>query len=83
MTRSLNLFKMKDKYEICRQNAKNSAIDVADVSRAWCKEFYRLKNKIFFNVKDAKDIGDQPLELKKKMKIMMKLLNKLIYQWLL
>jgi starch synthase len=65
MTRSLNLFKMKDKYEICRQNAKNSAIDVADVSRAWCKEFYRLKNKIFFNVKDAKDIGDQPLELKK------------------
>ena len=24
-----------------------------------------MKNKIFFNVKDAKDIGDQPLELKK------------------
>ena len=26
---------------------KNSSIDVADVSRAWCKEFYSLKNKIF------------------------------------
>ena len=49
--RSFELFKNKEKYEICQNNAFNSAIDVADVSRAWCKEFYRLKNKIFFNYK--------------------------------
>ncbi len=63
MTRSLGLFQNKEKYELCRKNAKNSAIDVADVSRAWCKEFCRLQNKIFFNVKDAKDVGDQTYEL--------------------
>ena len=65
MTRSLALFQNKEKYELCRKNAKNSAIDVADVSRAWCKEFCRLQNKIFFNVKDATDVGDQIYELKK------------------
>ena len=65
MTRSLGLFQNKEKYEICRKNAKNSAIDVADVSRAWCKEFCRLQNKIFFNAHDAKDIGDKKYELKK------------------
>ena len=64
MTRSLGLFQNKEKYEICRKNAKNSAIDVADVSRAWCKEFCRLQNKIFFNAKDARDIGEQTFELK-------------------
>ena len=52
--RSLNLFQNKEHYENCRKNAKNSAIDVAEVSRAWCKEFFRLKDKVFFNLKDAK-----------------------------
>ena len=66
MTRSLALFQNKEKYEICRKNAKNSAIDVADVSRAWCREFCRLQDKIFFNVQEAKDIGDKTYELKKK-----------------
>ena len=65
ITRSLGLYQNKEKYELCRKNAKNSAIDVADVSRAWCKEFYRLKKKIFFNLKDAKEIGDQEYELRK------------------
>ena len=46
--RSLELFKNKEKYEICKENAFKSTIDVADVSKNWCKEFYRLKNKIFF-----------------------------------
>ena len=64
MTRSLSLFQNKEKYEICRNNAKNSAIDVADVSRAWCKEFYRLQNKIFFNVKEAKEVDNDVYELK-------------------
>ena len=66
ISRSLGLFQNKEKYEICRKNAKESAIDVADVSRAWCKEFCRLKNKIFFNLKDAQEIGEnQEFELKK------------------
>ena len=66
ISRSLGLFQNKEKYEICRKNAKNSAIDVADVSRAWCKEFCRLKNKIFFNVKDAENIDkNQKFEIKK------------------
>ena len=65
MTRSLALFQNKEKYELCRKNAKNSAIDVADVSRAWCREFCRLHGKIFFNANEAKDIGDQTYELKK------------------
>ena len=55
MRRAIDLFKNKEKYEICRKNAYNSAIDVADVSRAWCREFYRLKNKIYFNVKEVKN----------------------------
>ena len=66
ISRSLGLFQNKEKYELCRQNAKNSAIDVADVSRAWCKEFCRLKNKIFFNVKEATNVDEnQVFELKK------------------
>ena len=55
MRRAIDLFKNKEKYEICRKNAFNSAIDVADVSRAWCREFYRLTNKIYFNVKEVKN----------------------------
>ena len=51
--RSINLFHNKEKYENCRKNAFNSAIDVADVSRAWCREFYRLRGKIFFNNKEV------------------------------
>ena len=46
--RSLELFRNKEKYEICKENAFKSAIDVADVSKNWCKEFHRLKNKFFF-----------------------------------
>ena len=46
--RSLKLFKNRENYEICKENAFKSTIDVVDVSKNWCKEFYRLKNKIFF-----------------------------------
>jgi len=47
--RAMNLFNNKDKFEICRINAFNSAIDVMDVATMWCREFCRLRNKIFFN----------------------------------
>ena len=67
MRRALNLFQNKEKYEICRKNAFNSAIDVADVGRAWCREFYRLKNKIYFDVKKAKNIElDKEIEKEEK-----------------
>ena len=65
ISRSLDLFANKEKYEICRKNAFNSAIDVATVSRAWCREFYRLKNKIFFHTKEVFDAKLQPGELEK------------------
>lgn len=45
--RAINLFNNKEKYNKCRENAYNSAIDVADVAKAWCTEFYRLKGKTF------------------------------------
>jgi glycogen synthase len=45
--RSFSLFKNSEKYEVCRINAFNSAIDVKDVAKNWCKEFYRLRSKVF------------------------------------
>lgn len=48
--RAINLFKNKEKYEICRKNAFNSAIDVLDVAKAWSKEFCRLREKVIYNL---------------------------------
>jgi hypothetical protein len=42
----MNLFRNKEKYDICRKMAGNSAIDVLDVAKAWCQEFYRLRDKV-------------------------------------
>lgn len=53
--RGINLFNNKEKYYKCRENAFNSAIDVADVSKAWCREFYRLKGKIFHDINKANE----------------------------
>ena len=50
--RSLDLFKNKKKFEICKENAFKSVIDVANVSKQWCREFYRLKDKFFFGFYD-------------------------------
>ena len=58
--RSLDLFKDKKKFEIFKVNAFKSAIDVADVSRHWCREFHRLKNKFFFGFYD--DINKNNLD---------------------
>ena len=64
MWRSINLFKNKEKYNICRENAFNSVIDVKDVSKAWGREFYRLKGKVFFNVRDV--LGNEDDDKKEK-----------------
>ena len=58
MKRAINLFNNKEKYEICKNNAFNSVIDSKDVAKAWCKELFRLKRKIFFNVKE---VGNTPV----------------------
>ena len=55
MQRALDLFKNREKYEIFRKNAFNSSIYVADISRAFCQEFYRFINKIYFNEKFLKN----------------------------
>ena len=51
--RALKIFYDKEKYDILRKNARLSTLDVSDVSRGWCKEFFRLQGKIFFNVNEA------------------------------
>ena len=55
--RAKNLFNNKEKYEICCENAKKSAIDISEVSTAWCKEFCKLKHKIFFDNSKVKDMS--------------------------
>ena len=51
--RALKIFYNKEKYENLRKNARLSTLDISDVSRGWLKEFFRLQNKIFFNVNEA------------------------------
>ena len=31
-----------------------------DVSKQWCKEFYRLREKVFYNIKAVSDLEDFP-----------------------
>lgn len=45
--RALNIYRDNTKYEQLRRSAETSVIDVKEVSRAWCQELYRLRNKIF------------------------------------
>ena len=47
--RAFKLCNNKAKYAIARANAFESVIDVAEVSRAWNNEFYRIHNKIFID----------------------------------
>ena len=54
--RAIDLFNNKEKYDICCKNAYKSTIDVYDVSKAWCKEFHRLKNKAFLNQSEIQDL---------------------------
>lgn len=52
--RALDLFNNKEKYNVCQKNAFDSVIDVSNVCKAWCKEFYRLFGKIYFDIKEAR-----------------------------
>ena len=64
MKRAIDLFNDQDKYKICQKNAIDSAIDVVDVARAWCKEFFRLENKIYFNLKKVEETPVNNIKIK-------------------
>lgn len=44
--RAIQTFKKPELYQILRKNSFESIIDVADVARAWSKEFHRLFRKV-------------------------------------
>jgi starch synthase len=46
MERAMAVYDIQDNYKILRTKAFEAAIDVADVSRAWDKEFHRLLGKV-------------------------------------
>ena len=45
--RALQAFKKPELYQALRKNAFESIIDVADVARAWNKEFHRMFRKVY------------------------------------
>ncbi|CAI2359153.1 unnamed protein product [Moneuplotes crassus] len=47
--RAYQAFENKDAYRRLRKNAFESAIDVANVSKEWCSEAYRIRGKVFVN----------------------------------
>ena len=47
--RAVKLFNNAEHYAICRKNAFNAAIDVLDVAKAWDKEFYRIRSKVYWD----------------------------------
>ena len=55
INRAIKIFGNKNEYKKLCSNAFESAIDVEDVAQKWGEEFYRIKNKIFFNKKIVDD----------------------------
>ena len=51
VVRAIKIFGNKNEYKKLCSNAFDSAIDVEDVAQKWGEEFYRIKNKIFYNKK--------------------------------
>lgn len=47
LERAYGAYKNKEVYRRLRKNALESAIDVANVSKEWCSEVYRVRGKIF------------------------------------
>ena len=50
LDRALQIFRKQEFYQILRKNAFESIIDVADVARAWNKEFHRLFKKVSYSL---------------------------------
>ena len=58
INRSLDIFNNKEHYQNICKNASMSVIDIMDVCKGWCIEFYRLRGKVFFNTKDVLEIEE-------------------------
>ena len=64
LDRAYNAFKNKEVYRRLRINAFESAIDVADVSKKWCSEVYRIRGKVFIDKKSLlKDIEEEKIDI--------------------
>lgn len=48
MQRAIGIFNNKHKYEKLRVNAFNATMPGETVSKAWLTEFYRLKQKVYY-----------------------------------
>ena len=55
INRAVKIFGNKNDYKQLCSNAFDSAIDVETVAQRWGEEFYRIKNKIFFDKKIVED----------------------------
>lgn len=55
--RAYGTYLNKEKYKILRENSFKSTMDGARVTREWCKEFYRLREKVFID----KEVEDQEI----------------------
>ena len=55
VNKAVKIFNNKNEYKKLWSNSFDSAIDVETVALRWGKEFYRIKNKIFFDRKTVKD----------------------------
>ena len=60
--RAVKIFGNKDEYQKLCSNSYDSAIDVEKVALRWGEEFYRIKNKIFY---DKKTVDDEIFNFKK------------------
>ena len=55
VNKAVKIFNNKNEYKKLCSNSFDSAIDVETVALRWGEEFYRIKNKIFFDRKTVKD----------------------------
>ena len=63
LNRAYKAFKNKEVYRRLRRNAFESAIDVADVSKEWCSEAYRIRGKVFVDkLRLLKDLEEDKSE---------------------
>ena len=62
VNRAVKIFGDKNEYKTLCSNAFDSAIDLEKVALRWGEEFYRIKNKIFY---DKKKVNDEIFNFKK------------------
>ena len=62
VNRAVKIYGNKNEYKKLCSNAFDSAIDVETVAIRWGEEFYRIKNKVFF---DRKSVDDEIFNFKK------------------